>query len=60
MHQFITGQIVKGKVCGTFAILGFRQIDGQPWAQLKEVNPADHSQMAAGELALPLDSIRPL
>ena len=48
-------QIVKGKFAGTFVILGFfKQQDGEEWAQLKEVNPADHSQVAAGELALPV------
>jgi hypothetical protein len=49
-------QIVKGKFAGTFVILGFfEQQDGEEWAQLKEVNPADHNQVAAGELALPIN-----
>ena len=51
-------QIVKGEVCGTFVILGFRNIDGQEYAQVKAVNPNDHTQTAKGELALPVESLR--
>lgn len=50
-------QIVKGKRAGTFVIIGFRTIAGEQYAQLKPVNPADHSQVGAGEMALPLDSL---
>ena len=50
-------QIVRGKKAGVFVVLGFRTIGGEKYAQLKEVNPADHSQVAPGELALPLDAI---
>ena len=50
-------QIVRGKKAGVFVVLGFRTIGGEEYAQLKEVNPADHSQVAPGELALPLDAI---
>ena len=53
-------QIVKGKVTGTFKVLGFRTVDGVQHAQRKPVNPDDHSQQGAGELALPLDAIIPL
>lgn len=58
--NFQVNQIVKGARAGTFVILGFRTIGGEQYAQLKEVNPNDHSQVARGELALPLDAIRAL
>ena len=50
-------QIVKGKRAGTFVILGFRQIGGEQYAQVKPVNPADHTQVGAGEMALPIDTL---
>lgn len=50
-------QIVKGKVCGTFVILGFRNIDGEEYAQLKAINPDTHKPLR-GELALPVESLR--
>lgn len=53
-------QIVKGKNAGTFVIVGFRTIGGEDYAQLKEVNPANHAETAPGEIALPLDAIRPI
>lgn len=55
--MFNLNQIVKGKVCGYFVILGFREIDGETYAQLKTVNPKDFSQVAAGEFALPLTAL---
>ncbi len=55
--MFNVNQIVKGKVAGYFVVLGFRKIDGEDYAQLKSVNPANFSQQAAGELALPITSI---
>lgn len=51
---FKVNQIVRGKVCGVFVILGFRN----GGAQLKEVNPANLTETAPGELFLPLDCIR--
>ncbi len=57
MTIFHQNEIVKGKKAGTFLILGFREIDGTLHAQLKEVNPNDHTQTSAGEIALPLDAI---
>jgi len=51
--KFNAGQIVKGVKAGTFVVLGYRIIAGETLVQLKEVNPANHSQMARGELALP-------
>ena len=56
-NSFTVNQIVKGKVAGTFVLLGFRLIGGEQYAQLKTVNPANHSQTMPGELALPLTAI---
>ena len=50
-------QIVKGHKAGTFVILGFRIIGGESYAQLKAVNPSNHTQTARGELALPLTAL---
>lgn len=55
--MFNLNQIVKGKKAGTFVILGFRNIGGEDHAQLKEVNPNNHSQTSPGEIALPLTAI---
>ena len=57
MNSFNVNQIVRGIHAGTFVILGFRTIAGEQYAQLKAINPDDHTQMAPGELALPLDAI---
>lgn len=51
-------QIVKGQHAGTFVILALRTIDGEAGAQVKEVNPNDHSQTAPGELWLPLSALK--
>lgn len=56
MNQFSINQIVKGKVCGFFVILGFRMIGGETYAQLKCYNP-ESGKTSAGELALPLTAI---
>ena len=64
MNNFHVNQIVKGHVCGVFVILGFRQdpaiFGDEVHAILKEVNPADHTQTAPGELALAISELRPL
>lgn len=57
MKNIEINQIVKGRYAGTFVVLGFRIINGEKWAQLKEVNPKDYTETAPGELALPLDAI---
>lgn len=57
---FSINQIVKGKRAGTFVILGFRTIGGEDYAQLKPVNPDNHAEHGAGELALPLTAIEAL
>ena len=56
--NFQVNQSVKGKVAGTFAILGFRTIGGEQYAQLKPVHPVTH-EAGKGELALPLTAIVP-
>lgn len=58
MTNFNINQIVKGVNAGTFVILGFRNIGGEEYAQLKEVNPNNYEETAPGELALPLDAIK--
>ena len=57
--EFRLNQIVKGQVAGTFIILGFREINGEQHAQLKEIDP-DTQKTYSGELALPLSAIRPI
>jgi hypothetical protein len=57
-QMFSINQIVKGKTAGTFVIVGFRSIEGSEWVQVKSVNPANHSQVAKGEMALPLTAIQ--
>ena len=56
--MFNLNQIVKGAAAGTFVIIGFREINSEDYAQLKEVNPNNHSQTAPGEISLPLTAIR--
>ena len=56
MYQ--VNQIVKGIKAGTFVVLGFRSIDGQDYAQVKSVNPANYVQTSGGEFALPLTAIK--
>ena len=58
--EFSINQIVCSLGKSQFVILAFRQIEGEVWAQVKEVNPNDHSQFAPGEFALPLTALRPL
>lgn len=53
--QFQVNQIVKGKVCGEFIIIGFRNIGGEGYAQLKEHNKG---QLGRGEFSLPLTAIK--
>lgn len=50
-------QIVKGAKAGTFVILGFRNIGGEQYAQLKPIDPVTHTP-GRGELALPIDAIK--
>lgn len=56
--NFQINQIVKGQNAGTFVVLGFREIGGEQYAQLKEVNPNDYTKVAKGEIALPLTAIK--
>lgn len=53
-------QIVKGVVCGTFVILALRTVDGEEGAQVKPVNPNDHSEVGYGEFFLPLSALKAL
>ena len=57
MERFKANQIVKGIKSGYFLILGFRTIDGEDYAQVKEVNPNNYDETAPGEFALPITSL---
>lgn len=54
---FQINSIVKGKVAGTFVVLGERLIAGERVVQLKPVHPETHAPLR-GELALPADVLR--
>lgn len=56
--EFYINQIVQGVKAGFFVILGFRQIEGEWNAQVKSVNPANFTEYAPGEFALPLTAIK--
>jgi hypothetical protein len=60
MNGFSVNQIVNGKHAGTFVILAFKKIGGEQRAILKEVNPANFTQTAPGQIALSLDCIKPI
>lgn len=55
--MFDVNEIVKGKRAGVFVIVGFRDIGGERYAQVKEVHPVTH-EPARGEFALPVDALR--
>jgi hypothetical protein len=60
-NNFSINQIVQGKVCGTFVILGFRSdLGDELHAQVKPVNPKDHTQTSSGEFALPVSALKEL
>ena len=54
--MFEINQIVRGKVSGRFVIIGFRSIDGEEWAQLKEVD--ESGKFYTGEIALPISKLK--
>ncbi len=58
--MFNANQIVKGIKAGTFVILALRTIGGEAGAQVKPVNPGNHSQVGRGEMWLPLSAIKAL
>lgn len=58
--MFNANQIVKGIKAGTFVILALRTIGGEAGAQLKPVNPDNHTQVGRGEMWLPLSAIKVL
>lgn len=58
-NGFFENQIVRGHVAGVFVILGFRNdLAEETYAQLKSVNPNDHTKSYPGELALPVSVLR--
>jgi len=58
MSNFNLNQIVKGTKAGTFVIVGFRTVGFDDGAQVKPVNPNDHTQVGKGEIFLPFDAIK--
>lgn len=57
MKKFSVNQIVRGINCGVFFILGFTTRNNILFAILKEINPANLTDFASGELQLPVDAI---
>ena len=57
---FEVNQIVKGKAAGTFVILSFEVMDNVKGAYLKGVDPNDYTNVARGQLWLPLDCLVPI
>jgi hypothetical protein len=51
------GQQVKAQF-GKFVILAFREIDGEQYAQVKELKP--NGKLGRGEMALPAAKLSPL
>jgi len=51
-------QIVEGHKAGTFVILAFINIDSERYAQVKCVDPSDHTRTSPGEFALPVKALR--
>jgi hypothetical protein len=57
MNTFQVNQIVKAKGEAQFVILGFRNIDGEQYAQIKEYD--QHTgKTRRGEFALPVTVLR--
>lgn len=54
---FQLNQIVKGKIAGEFIVLGFREINGEEYAQVKPYDRAS-GKIGRGEFALPLNAIK--
>lgn len=50
------GMIYNGIKAGRFVVLALRMIDGQQFAQVKEVGP--QGQLGHGEFALPVTALR--
>ena len=59
-EDFEEGEIVKGRVCGTFKIRHFDQLCGMPCVFLKEVHPVTHKEGPHPEIAFTEDMIRKL
>lgn len=54
--MFKVNQIVRGKVCGYFVVLGFKTVGGEPVVVLKGYNPETGAK-ARGQLCLPEDCL---
>lgn len=56
MNKFSVNQIVKGKVCGFFVVLGYRMLNGRQMVQVKPYNP-ETGETSRGEMALDEDAL---
>ena len=56
MHKFSTNQIVKGKVCGHFVVLGYRYINGNLFVQVKPYC-LETKKVSRGEIAFTEDAL---
>lgn len=58
--QYVIGQLVQGIRAGHFEILGFREIGGEAYAQLKPIDKYGNEWVRlSGEIALPISAIKP-
>ncbi len=58
-ENFKVGEIVKGRVCGTFRVIEFGNCLGMNSVRLKEVHPEDYTRESPSpKLVMPFDSIR--
>lgn len=56
MNKFSLNQIVKGKVCGYFVVLAYRQLNGRTFVQVKPYDPKT-GQTSYGEMAFEEDML---
>jgi hypothetical protein len=57
--SFQLNQVVMGKVAGIFIILDFREVNNEPYVQVKEFNPATQ-KTGVGGFCLPITAIKPV
>lgn len=57
--QFSHNQIVRGRNFGVFVVLGTRLVDGVLRYIVKEINPANLTETAPGEMQFTADMLRP-
>jgi len=57
MNKFNVNQIVKGKVCGFFVVLGYRILNDRTMVQVKPYNP-ETGECSRGEMAFEEDMLK--